>query len=143
MRQRSAAFDRVAQELIEKAVAELTSAEQVGSAINGAFQRLERAMSAMVGDVGFRALFARALQITSKEGAATDLPIGPQDASGEGWVGAAERVGAEKARLAATLLLANILELLASFIGEDLTFRLVRRAFQDSGNAGSDGGQEP
>ena len=143
VRKRSRAFDSVAQELIAKTVAGRAKADRVGRAINEAFRRLECEMAAMVGDVGAHALFVRALHLTAKEGVDADLPTAvAEGAPPGGWAALAERSGTQEACAAATLLFCNVLELLASFIGEDLTFRLVRRAFEDLGDAGADGDQE-
>lgn len=144
MRQRSTAFDRVARELIERSVAGLDDAGQVGAALDVACMRLELAMAAMVGTSGFRALFERALHLTRKEGPDPQLPLAlARSGSGESWISSVSRIGTQNALTCASLLFANVLELLASFIGEDLTFRLIRRAFEDLEDTDSEGGQEP
>jgi hypothetical protein len=142
VRQRSPAFDRVAQQLVEQAVAGRSEADQVSRALDESFERLERALATMVGELGFRALFVRAVHLTRK--AEPELPPSvavSADGSRLGWSECVERLGTEAATRCGALLCANVLVLLASFIGDDLTFRMIRRAFHDFEDAGYAGDQ--
>jgi hypothetical protein len=140
---RSMPFDGIAHELVACAVADLHDPAAVGAALDAMCVRLEVAMAAMVGTAGFRALLERALHLTRKQGPDPELPLAlGRSGSGESWIGAVERIGKANAVTCAGLLFVNVFTLLASFIGEDLTFRLIRRTFRDVRDAGSEGGQK-
>jgi hypothetical protein len=142
MSDRPTGFHGLAHEIVSCAVAERTEIEEVARALEGVFQRLEEVMSTMVGEVGFRALMVRALHLTRRcAQAETGLPAELVACFPEqGWVPAVKHAGAPDAEALAKLLLAIVLDLLASFIGDDLTLRLVRRAWRELETRGSGSG---
>lgn len=84
-----------------------------------------------MGPDGLQALLMRAVQITARErpwlsnvsvGGSADCPL-------SGLAEAAESRNGNDALEGYAALLANVLDLLTSFIGEDLTMRFVRHAW--------------
>jgi hypothetical protein len=92
---------------------------------------LYRILEMTMGAAGLQALIARAIQIASRDypwladvraGSAVDCVL-------SGFGEAARRLDVDDAMQGSAALLATILSLLTSFIGEDLTFRFVRHAW--------------
>jgi hypothetical protein len=92
---------------------------------------LYRVLDTSMGSAGLHALMDRAIQVTAREypwlasvrtGMAADCPV-------TGLSEAAERVGIEDATAGYAALLASLLGLLITFIGEELTLRFVRSAW--------------
>ena len=100
-------------------------------AMERACSALFRVLETPLGTDGLEALIGRAIQITARDypwlaavrpGAAADCPL-----SGLGE--ASERVDIEDAHEGYAALLASIVWLLTTFIGEDLALRFVRHAW--------------
>jgi hypothetical protein len=135
----------VARRVIARQVAS-APLEELAASIEQVFGRLHLVTATMVGDLGYLALQARAVGIT--RGTHRWLPIVPVPLSpslsfafpGSGWQTYVDQEGADEVLAGARLLLANVLTLMASFISEDFTFRLVGRAWPDEDPAadGSD-----
>lgn len=124
----------LAHQLIEVETAAVTSPQQLEAGIQRVFQRLHELMSALVGPTGFSAAMRRALASTPEcawldPAASRGGPAGTHVI--QGIAGSVEREGAERVIECATLLLENVLILLCSFIGNDLTVRLVRRSWPE------------
>lgn len=92
---------------------------------------LYRVLETAMGPHGLQALLDRAVQITSREypwlaavrsGTAADCPL-------SGLAEAAEHQSLAEATEGSAALLATIVSLLVTFIGEDLTLRFVRHAW--------------
>lgn len=92
---------------------------------------LYRILETAVGPQGLQALVDRAIQITAREypwiasvrtGSAADCPL-------SGLAESAERLSAAEAFEGYAALLAGIIWLLMTFIGEELTLRFVRHAW--------------
>jgi hypothetical protein len=124
---------QLAQRIFDRQLENRVDSAEVASAIEQTFARLEQPMMAMVGEVGFRAVMARALHLTRAALPKEALPPSATAVSGSngGWSVAVESAGIERARVSAEALLAQVLGLMRSFIGEDLTVRTVRRAWTD------------
>ncbi|MEA2492026.1 MAG: hypothetical protein QOH21_3818 [Acidobacteriota bacterium] len=94
---------------------------------------LYRVLETALGPAGLQALIGRAIQITAREypwlstvqaGTTADCALsGLSDAAGE--------LGVEDATEGCAALLAAMIGLLITFIGEDLTLRFVRQAWPD------------
>lgn len=103
------------------------SPEAMEQACGALYRILETAM----GPAGLDALVGRAIQLASREypwlatvkpGPAAECPL-------SGLAEAVDGIGTEEAAEAYAALLANIVTLLVTFIGEDLTLRFERHAW--------------
>ena len=129
-----ASSGELARQLIAVETTAVTSPAQLEAGVQRVFQRLHELMSSLVGPTGFSAAMRRALANTpdcawldpaaSRGGTAGTQVI-------QGIAGAVEREGTERVVECATLLLENVLGLLCSFIGNDLTVRLVRQSWPE------------
>ncbi|WP_433933475.1 hypothetical protein AB3662_03940 [Sorangium cellulosum] len=131
--------------IIEHAIAGREGPADVAAAIEGAFRRLNQVMSTVIGPIGFQAVVTRAVHLTRRASPGFDacnVTCGDTVVM-TGISELIEREGAAQAGAAAAVLLANVIALLCSFIGEDLTFRLLRRGWTAlPGDAESPGAEE-
>jgi hypothetical protein len=104
------------------------------AALTMLFNRLSRVVGTLVGSMGCKAVFARGLRLA----AATHPSLVVAPATDVDAHMIAELVcagvdggGRPAPALLATEVLAHVLDLLAGFIGKDLTFRIVRREWAD------------
>ena len=86
-------------------------------------EKLRRPLSTLAGTAGFRSLLARALALAKHEDRALDSVQVKEDGTLEGLDGEAAQAG--------TVLIAQLVGLLATFVGETLTLRLLRDAWPD------------
>jgi hypothetical protein len=86
----------------------------------------------LAGVVGFRSLLSRALTLAKSEVPSLDMVQVRADGSLEGLDGIAQSQEAGAAGEAGLVLVAHLLELLVTFIGQPLTLRLVRDAWPDA-----------
>jgi hypothetical protein len=101
-----------------------------------ACERLRVPLAKLVGAEGFRSLMARALAIAKDEDPSLDgLRVRP-DGSLEG----ADRDGRGRDAESGDVVVARLLGLLVTFIGEPLTLRLVRDAWPGESGVGIDAG---
>jgi hypothetical protein len=114
----------------QPAAAPLTSGE-AAAAMQGSCGDLYRVLETAIGPAGLQALLGRAIQIASRDhpwlasvkpGTAADCPL-------SGLTEAADLLDVVNALEGYTALLATIIWLLVTFIGEDLTLRFVRHAW--------------
>lgn len=114
------------------------SPEEIAAAIEQGFQRLRNVLGEVVGQIGFDALLVRAAHLTKNQGGlfeAVTIETGTTAAFDvKGFV---EQVGAQWLLEGATLLLANLIDLLCIFIGEVLALRLIARALPDESRDGT------
>jgi hypothetical protein len=135
---------KIATRIIDRAIGDSTDAAEMARALEDVQTRLESVMAQMVGETGFRALVMRALHLTRNElpnHAALLVPAAREQAPKLRWDAVIEQDGQEAARAYASALLREILGLLCSFIGDDLTLRFVRRAWTGLDESGT--GSEP
>lgn len=102
-------------------------------AMRQAVAKLHTLTATLVGDRGFGALVARAVHLTRPtcpwlEHAGSDVDAAQLVSALAARIGEIE---AEEVERCVVLLLGHVLGLLCSFIGDDLTFRLVRRTWPD------------
>jgi hypothetical protein len=86
----------------------------------------------LAGVEGFRSLLSRALTLSKAEAPSLNIVQISSDGSLEGFDGIDESEEAGAAGQAGTVLVANLLELLVTFIGEPLTLRLVHDTWPDA-----------
>ena len=94
------------------------------------YETLRASLTRSIGPDGFTALLNRALALARADVPALKAVKAKADGSLEGLqeiLGEAENVGVD----AAVAIIAHLLELLVTFIGEPLTRRLVREAWPD------------
>jgi hypothetical protein len=143
MNEPSPAVRELSRHVIDRELAGLAP-DQFGTGIEQAFGRLREVLSPLVGQVGVEAVFARAVHLTRPSHSwAARLVTSAGDAGSP----AAARDGSEiidwqnvaEVRECAVQLIGHVLCVLCGFIGEDLTFRLVERAWSGlPGPSGSD-----
>jgi hypothetical protein len=92
-------------------------------------EKLRSPLATLMGTVGFGALLGRALALATAE--SPGLRAWHVDADGaiQGWTERKVQAVADESLEGGANLLAHLLGLLATFIGEDLTLRLVREAW--------------
>lgn len=94
--------------------------------------KLRPHLAALMSNTGFRALLARALSLASAEVPwMRAIHVAP-DGSLEGLADLQAQVDPKAFRHDSILLLAQLLGLLAAFIGQDLTLRLVREVWPEA-----------
>ena len=92
----------------------------------------------LAGVDGFRALLSRALTLAKAEVPSLNMVQVSADGSLEGFEGIEQRQEAGTTGQAGMILVAHLLELLVTFIGEPLTLRLVRDRSPDASMDGAD-----
>ena len=86
----------------------------------------------LAGVDGFRSLLFRALTLAKAEVPSLNMVHVRPDGSLEGYEGIEQSQEAGKSAQAGVVLVAHLLELLVTFIGESLTLRLVRAKWPDA-----------
>ncbi|MGD0230134.1 MAG: hypothetical protein ABSC19_07235 [Syntrophorhabdales bacterium] len=95
-------------------------------------KKMRGSLSALAGVAGYRSLISRALTLAKDEASALWKVQVKEDGSLE-WTGALElHQGKDEAAKTGALLVAELLGLLAIFIGRVLTLRLVRDLWPDA-----------
>jgi hypothetical protein len=97
-----------------------------------ACDRLRVPLAKLAGVAGFRSLMARALALAAAEVPWLDVVQVRADGSLEGFDAARGQHGAGQDGDAGAVVVAQLLGLLVTFIGEPLTLRLVREAWPDA-----------
>lgn len=129
----------VARRILAQELGGRASSGEIAAAIEGAFDRLRRRMITVVGRLGFEALLARAVHLSSPDApwlATLEMAAGEAVVM-KGLTEAIDREGAAEVGRGAAALLAALLRLLSAFIGEGLTHRLIRRAWPDLPHLGA------
>jgi hypothetical protein len=117
-----------AQRLIEDAAIGSEDAAAIASAAERVFQRLHEHLSTLIGVVGWKTLLGRALKLArTRVPALQRIEVKP-DGTIAGLVEALSTQAPEDAVLAPAMLLAQLLDLLAAFVGDDLALHLVDEA---------------
>ena len=92
----------------------------------------------LTGVEGFRSLLSRALTLAKAEVPSLNMVQVSADGSLEGFEGIEQSQEAGTTGQAGIILVAHLLELLVTFIGEPLTLRLVRDKSRDASMDGAD-----
>lgn len=112
-----------------------TPAEGTGGVTTPAFDRLRESLEKLVGAAGFQSLLSRALAV-----ARARIPaLGPVFVRPDGSLGGFEAVRPAVTAEAGVALMAELLGLLVTFVGETLALRIVRDAWPDAVEGGEDG----
>ena len=123
------------------------SSEPTQSAALRVYEKLRRPLFALVGVAGFRSLASRALQLAEEEAPSlTGLQL-TADGSLQGLGELDQQIEKDQAEEGGTILIAQLLGLLSTFIGVALTLRLVQDAWPDAAfedlNSGTRDEHEP
>ena len=108
-------------------------APAIAAAALRAYERLAQQLAPLIGDAGLHAVCARSVHLTQREFSwlAPADSAGPRDAPFTHVRSSLERQDPAVGTEAAIAVLATFGELLASFIGDSLTTRLLRDAWPD------------
>ncbi len=121
----------VARRILVQELGDRRAPAEVAAAIEVVFASLYGLMRNLIGQNGFQALISRAVYLSSKEfpwidtielRAESTLTLRHLDA-------VVEAEGVERARDGAAALMGTVIGLLFSFLGTDLTLRLLRRSW--------------
>jgi hypothetical protein len=104
---------------------------RIQAALN-AFEKLRLHLSKLVGVSGYQALLARALALAKAEAPWLGAAQVKADGSIDGFTAAASKQELETALSGGTVLLAQLLGLLITLIGETLTLRIVSDVWPDA-----------
>lgn len=109
-----------------------SNAAGVATAVRNAYADLSRVLSPLIGQAGVDALAARAVHLARAEHSLGPIRASDQTSSPftqvTFWL---ERQDPARATDVAAAVLANFAELLAAFVGESLTTRLLLKAWPD------------
>ena len=117
--------------LIYEAVAGENS-EAAESATFRVFAKLRRPLITLAGVAGFRSLLARALTLARAEAPSLSAVQVAADGSLKGLDEFASQTDKEQARDGGAILVAQLIGLLLTFIGEGLTLRLVQDVWPEA-----------
>ena len=104
--------------------------------------KLRRPLITLAGVAGFRSLLSRALTLARAEAPSLSAVQVAADGSVKGLDELAAQTGKEQASDGGAILIAQLLGLLLTFIGEGLTLRLVQDAWPESAFDDRDSGKE-
>jgi hypothetical protein len=125
------AIQSLARRLIATEVARDPSDGLVGAAVR-ACEKLRVPLGKLAGVAGFRSLMTRAMALATREVPWLDSVQVRADGSLEEFDAARSQQGAAQGGEAGAVVVAQLLGLLVTFIGEPLTLRLVRDAWPDA-----------
>ena len=126
-------LQKLALRLLEHEATRLGNFNEPVQAIELCCRRLHDRLDRLIGAGGFRALLNRALYLAKKKYAWLE-GVGIEDHPGSGFKDLREAVKGKKPATvneACTLILANVIWLLVTFIGEDITIGLIQEAWPD------------
>lgn len=113
----------LAQRLLDGEAVEAETANAEAQAVCRVCDKLRRSLTTLAGAAGFRSLLARALAMATKESPLLAACEVNADGSLQGLNGEAAQSGA--------VLIAQLLRLMITFIGESLTLRLLHDIWPD------------
>jgi hypothetical protein len=116
----------LAQRLLTYEAAAGENSEPCESAAARVFARLRRPLTTLAGVAGFRSLLSRALTLARVEAPSLSAVQVAVDGSLEGLDGLASQTDRGQAKDGGAILIAHLIGLLLTFIGEGLTLRLVK-----------------
>ena len=94
--------------------------------------KLRRPLTTLAGVAGFRSLLSRALTLARAEAPSLNAVQVAADGSLQGLDALASQTDKEQARDGGTILIAQLIGLLLTFIGEGLTLRLVQDVWPEA-----------
>lgn len=134
MREVSPVVRGLARQVLVREVGGRQQPEALAEAAERAYHRLRQHLSLLIGPIGFKTLFARALSLAKSEFPILER-IEFEERSDAGLKGVREFAVAHDPAEASdglAAILASFISLLGTFIGEDLGLRLVREAWPQS-----------
>jgi len=125
--------------ILEHEIGKREAPDEIAAAIERCFQRLYAELVNLVGHAGYQALLARAVHLTRPEGGPLEVAIADGTVNVKDLAERVKRDGGPRVIDDTTTLLANLIGLLTTFLGEELTMRLVRRIWTEvpHGHSGS------
>jgi hypothetical protein len=126
-------LQNLALRLFEHEASKSGNSDEPVKAIESCCQRLHDRLDRLIGAGGFRALLNRALYLAKKKHTWLE-GVGIQDYPGCQFKDLREAAKGKKPATvneACTLMLANVIWLLVTFIGEDITIGLIQEAWPD------------
>jgi len=108
----------------------------------GVCERLRQPLSRLAGVAGFRSLLSRALTLARAEAPSLSAVQVAADGSLKGLDEVEPQTDKEQARVAGAILVAQLIGLLLTFIGEGLTLRLVQDVWPEAAFDGRDSEKE-
>ena len=127
----SATRDLALRLLADESAADKTSIS-TESAVFRVYERLRRSLCALVGVAGLRSLASRALALAKAEASNLSAVQVAADGSLEGLREIESHIDRHRAEEGGVILIAQLLGLLLTFIGEALTLRLVQDLWPDA-----------
>src|SRR5215208_7766038 len=134
MRQASPELKNLARRLLAHEAKKSPSPVKLAEALDVCCQRLHKGLDPLIGGGGFRALLDRALYLAKKEQSWLN-GVGIEDYPGCEFKALREAMnGKEPAVIneTFTVILANVIWLLVTFIGEDIALGLIEEAWPDT-----------
>jgi len=128
-----AATRDLAQRLLSDEVAAEKTSLSTESALSCVYEKLRWNLCALAGVAGFRSLASRALTMAKSEAPSLSSIQIAADGSLEGLGDHESQSNKHQADEGGVILLAQLLSLLITFIGETLTLRLVQDTWPDAG----------
>ena len=142
MNQAAPAIQNLARRLLALEADGSEQAEAMANAALGALTKLRIHLTKLVGIAGFEALLARALALARAEAVWLGAVRVQADGSLKGFSEAARQQSADAVTAGCRALMAQLLGLLVTFIGEALTLRLMQEVWPearlDNTNAGAE-----
>ena len=118
----------LAQQLLAYELAEARTLNAGSHAVSRVSDKLRRPLTTLAGAAGFRSLLARALTLAKRESPALGAWQVNADGSLESLNGEADESG--------SVLIAHLIGLMITFIGESLTLRILNGVWQDLPDSG-------
>ncbi len=122
----------LARRLLAAEAAQENSSDARLDVTNQVIEELRTHLITLAGVVGFRSLLSRALTLAKAEAPSLNMVQVRADGSLEGFDGIEHSQESGKAAHGGMVLLAHLLELLVTFIGEPLTLRLIGDKWPDA-----------
>ena len=94
-------------------------------------EKLRPPLATLMGHTGFRALLSRALALTNTEALWPGVVQVKADGTLGGWDTLEAKIAGKESAEASVVLIARLIGLLVAFIGEELTFRMLREIWPD------------
>jgi hypothetical protein len=137
MRQATPQLRELARRLFAREAKKSRSPVALAEALDESCRRLHARLDPLIGAGGFRALLARALHLAAKEFPWLDaVRVDEHPACTlKGLREAVKGLEASQVKEAFALVLANVIWLLVSFIGEDIAFGLVKEVWPEAETA--------
>jgi hypothetical protein len=120
------------------------NAEESGAALRAVCTELDRGLSSVVGEMGFQAMFTRSVRkATAAFPALRHLDVSDRVSVLNELLPLLLREDASVTRAVGVAVVASLLELLSTLIGDDLAFRLFRDTFPEALSYAPDPAEKP